>query len=355
MLRLWFWSLLALAALMVPSPARAQPASQRIVAVGDLHGDYDAWLAIARNAGLTDAKGKWTGGNATLVQLGDVVDRGPASLKIIRHLMKLQREAPKKGGRVIALVGNHEAMMMIGDFRYVHPGEFAAFTTKQSEQVRERVYAANRQAIETAYKARNPAMTSEAIKAEWIRTTPLGQLEYQAAWAPDGELGKWAMPNPAVAKVGDTLFVHGGISSAYASIPIDELNRRVAAALKAQDGSPTAIIGHPQGPLWYRGLISRGDGDEATVAPIPQNETVALTIDQEIDLVLKSYGVKRIVVGHTPSRDGIISALNGRLWRADSAISRAYGGTLSFLEIIGDRVTAHKVPRPPGAAWGQAQ
>lgn len=353
--RLWFWSLIALIALLAPAAARSQPATQRIVAVGDLHGDYDAWAAIARNAGLTDAKGKWAGGNAIVVQLGDVVDRGPDSLKIIRHLMKLQREAPKKGGRVIALIGNHEAMMMTGDFRYVHPGELAAFTTGQSAQVRDRVYEANRTAIEAAYKARNPAMTPEAIKAEWIKTTPLGRLEYQAAWAPDGELGKWALANPAVVKLGDTLFVHGGISAAYAAMPIAEINRQVAAALRAQDQSPTAIIANPQGPLWYRGLIFRGDGDAATVAPIPQNETVALTIDQEIDLALKSHGVKRIVVGHTPSREGIISALNGRLWRADSAISRAYGGTLSYLEIAGDRVTAHNVPRPPGKSWGQAQ
>ena len=95
MLRLWFWSLIALAILLAPAPLHPQKVAPRIIAVGDLHGDYDAWAVIARHAGLTDAKGKWAGGNATLVQLGDVVDRGPDSLKIIRHLMKLQREAPK--------------------------------------------------------------------------------------------------------------------------------------------------------------------------------------------------------------------------------------------------------------------
>ncbi|HXG80742.1 MAG TPA: hypothetical protein VNJ05_02970, partial [Sphingomicrobium sp.] len=130
-----------------------------------------------------------------------------------------------------------------------------------------------------------------------------------------------------------------------------EINRQVAAALKAQDQSPTAIINHPQGPLWYRGLISRGDGDEATLAPIPPGATAPLTIDQEIDLVLKNYGVKRIVVGHTPSLQGIVSGANGKLWRADSANSRAYGGKPSYLEIVGDRVTVHSVPRPAGAAW----
>jgi hypothetical protein len=195
-------------------------------------------------------------------------------------------------------------------------------------------------------------MSAEAIKDEWMRSMPLGKIEYQLAWRPEGDLGKWAIANPAVVKLGDTLFVHGGISAAFANLPLGEINRLAAAALKARDASPTAIINHPQGPLWYRGLISRGDGDEATLAPIPQGSAAALTIDQEIDLVLKNYGVARIAVAHTPAREGIIAAAGGKLWRVDSGISRAYGGTPAYLEIIGDKVTAHNVPRPAGREWG---
>ena len=164
----WFWLLFAFAAIIAPADARAEPAPQRIVAIGDLHGDHDAWRAIARAAGLINAKGKWSGGNATLVQMGDVVDRGPDSLKIIRDLMSLQREAPKRGGKVIVLLGNHEAMMMTGDMRYVHPGEFAAFTTRDSRARRERVYEANKAAIEAAYQQREPALTPAKIKDAWL-------------------------------------------------------------------------------------------------------------------------------------------------------------------------------------------
>jgi hypothetical protein len=135
-------------------------------------------------------------------------------------------------------------------------------------------------------------------------------------------------------------------------MPVDEINRQAAAALRAQDASQTAIINNPQGPLWYRGLIVRNDGDPATVAPVPPGATAPLTIEQEIDLALTTFGVKRIVVAHTPSRQGIISAAGGKLWRADSAISRAYGGTPAYLEILGDRVTTHNVPRPAGKGWG---
>jgi hypothetical protein len=352
MLRLWIWPLLLFAAVLVPGAIQAKPASPRIVAVGDLHGDYDAWAAIARAAGLTDAKGRWTGGTAVLVQMGDVADRGPDSLKIIRQLMKLQREAAGRGGKVIALVGNHEAMNMTGDLRYVHPGEYRAFADRDSKARRDRVYEANRAAIETAYRTRDPKLTPEAIRDAWLKATPLGMLEHQAAWAPDGEVGKWVVGNPAVVKLDDTLFVHGGISAAYAKFSPEQINRRVADAIKARDESPTSIINDPIGPLWYRGLISRAPGDETTVAPAAAGQAVPLGIDQEIDLVLEAFHVRRIVVAHTPSMAGIVSSDKGGLWRIDSAISRAYGGKPSYLEIVGDRVVAHEVPRPPAKPWG---
>jgi hypothetical protein len=351
MLRLLVWYLMVIAAVLMPSAAVPQPAPQRIIAVGDLHGDFEAWRAIAAAAGVADAKGRWTGGNATLVQMGDVVDRGPDSLKIIHDLMKLQRDAPKRGGQVIVVLGNHEAMMMTDDMRYVHPGEFAAFADRDSKARRDRIYEANKAAVETAYRTKAPDMTAEAIRDEWLKTMPLGKIEYMLAWRPEGELGKWALANPAVVKLGDNLFVHGGISSAYASQSIEEINRQVVAALKARDASPTAIVNHPHGPLWYRGLVVRDDAEPAAVAPIPHGAAFAPTILQEIDLVLLNYGVERIVVGHTPTRGGIIEDAGGKLWRTDSAISRAYGGTLTYLEIIGDRVTAHKLPRPTSKPW----
>ncbi|MCL6699780.1 metallophosphoesterase [Sphingomonas sp. NSE70-1] len=351
MLRLLVWHLMVIAAALIPSAAVPQPAPQRIVAIGDLHGDFEAWRAIAAAAGIADAKGQWTGGNATLVQVGDVVDRGPDSLKIIQDLMRLQKEAPRRGGRVVALLGNHEAMMMTDDMRYVHPGEYAAFADRDSKGRRDRNYEINKTAIEAAYRARTPDMSAAAIKEEWMKITPLGKIEYTLAWRPDGELGRWALDNPAVVKLGDSLFVHGGISSAYASQSVEDINRKVSTALKTRNAAPTAIINDPQGPLWYRGLVVRNDSDAATVAPVPPGSTVAPTILEEIDMVLRNYGVKRIVVGHTPTREGIIEGAGGKLWRTDSAISRAYGGKLTYLEIIGDRVTAHEVPRPASKPW----
>src|SRR6478736_5846477 len=114
-------------ALLVASAATGQSVHARIVAVGDLHGDFVAWRAIATAAGLIDARGKWTGGKTIFVQTGDVADRGPDTLGILNDLMRLQREAKRSGGQVIALVGNHEAMNMTDDLRYVSAADYAAF------------------------------------------------------------------------------------------------------------------------------------------------------------------------------------------------------------------------------------
>ena len=101
---------------------------ERVIAIGDLHGDYEQYLKVMKSAGLIDKKEKWSGGQTHLVQTGDITDRGPDSRKIIDHLVKLSKQAKKAGGYVHLLIGNHESMNVVGDLRYVAPGEFAAFT-----------------------------------------------------------------------------------------------------------------------------------------------------------------------------------------------------------------------------------
>ena len=335
------WSRFAALALLVATGARADvaalpatpPTPRRIVAVGDLHGDFAAWSAIAKAAGLTDAKGHWAGGRTIFVQTGDVVDRGPDSLAIIHNLQSLQREAPRSGGRVIALVGNHEAMNMTGDLRYVSAGDYTAFADAKSAARRERFFADHKALLEADAKERDPLLSAAAIHDAFIKATPLGQIEHQAAWAPTGAIGKWVLANDAVVVVAGTLFVHGGISPKYASLAPAEINRRVRVALGDIDISDAAIINDELGPLWYRGLIMPGTAKAATP-------------EQQLMLVLKGFGVARMVVGHTPIVSGISIRFGGRLVDIDTGISNVYGGKLSYLEIIGDTVSAHDVPRP---------
>ena len=339
--------LLALVALHPASLLAAPPQPGRIVAVGDLHGDYDAWLRIVRGAGLIDARGRWAGGRTTLVQLGDVTDREPDSLKIIRNLQQLQKQAPRKGGRVVVVLGNHEAMNLVGDNRYTTAGEYAAFANSQSAALRDRLYEANRAAVEAAVRAQNPKATSEQIRAAWMAQHPLGWAEHMLAWSPSGELGRWATANPAVVKIGDTLFVHGGLSAEYAPLGITEINRRVAAAMAKADDTPTSILFDPLGPLWYRGLATRDPRADPDAAKAGSAIKPRLPIDQELAAVLTATGARRIVIAHTPILSGISITYGGRLVRIDTGISRYYGGPLSWLEIIGDQVIPHTVPRSP--------
>jgi len=330
----------ALASPQAGTAASAAPA--RIVAVGDLHGDFSAWMDIARGAGLVDAANHWAGGRTILVQLGDITDRGPDSLKIIRSLQQLQTEAPRTGGRVVVILGNHEAMNLLGDYRYTTPGEYASFTDNRSVARREQYYMRIRRQMEATARATSPNASPSQVRQAWLAKTPLGWVEHQLAWSPRGELGQWATRNPAIAKVGNTLFVHGGISAEYSKLPLDEVNRRVAAAMRSAQGGPGSMLEDPLGPLWYRGLAG-ADPDAAAVRAAMRSP--ALPPDQEITAVLAAYGAKRLVIGHTPSLAGIVVSPDGRLARIDTGISRYYGGPLTWLEIVGDRMIPHTVRR----------
>jgi hypothetical protein len=238
-------------------------------------------------------------------------------------------------------------MNVTGDLRYVHPGEFAAFVDKRSASRRSNFYAANRPVIEGAYKQQDTKLTSDEIRRAWIESTPLGRVEHRAAWHPKGRIGRWIIDNPAVAMLDGTLFVHGGLSVDYAAVPLAEINRRAAAALKARATTIDAIINDPRGPLWYRGLVTRAP-DPETPADTPP-AALSPPIEEELAAALQGHGAQRMVIGHTPSLNGILVLHAGRLVRIDTGISRHYGGKLSYLEIANGTAVPHVVARPAGA------
>ena len=317
------FALLVLAACLPGQPLDAQTGEQRIVAVGDLHGDYEAWSDIAKAAGISKDGKRWSGGTTVLVQMGDITDRGPDSLKIIRDLQRLAKEAPRKGGRVEVLLGNHEAMNVIGDLRYVDPGEYAAFATRNSEQLRRRLWQAIAPERIASARVDDPEASEEGVRDRWFALTPLGLIEHRQAWSPGGELAQWAAARPAVLMIGETLFAHGGLSLETSVEPIDTINARHAAALSPGDAVDRSILESQLGPLWYRGNVV--GAPEQGVRPVPEGE---------FEAVLANFGAKRLVVAHTPALKGISAERDSRLLRIDTGISRAYGGPASFLEII---------------------
>jgi calcineurin-like phosphoesterase family protein len=337
--RAWLATVLALAV-----PATASPL-HRIVAVGDLHGDFSAWQDILRSASLIDNKGHWSGGDTILVQTGDSVDRGPNSREIIEDLMRLQKEAARAHGQLIAMVGNHEAMNLTGDLRYVSAADYAGYADRRSASRRENVYNSNKTAIEMAYREKDPQMSGDAIKKAWFEAFPLGRIEHQIAWSDRGDIGRWVARNPVVVLLDGTLFVHGGISPTYLDLSVAAINARAIAELTARNTDPTAITNQQQGPLWYRGLaqpLESADG-ETHVARTPAQ--IQPAGEDQLNALLSAFGAKRIVVGHTPILSGIAFFQDGKLICIDTGISAAYGGTLSYLDIVDGTPVPHAVAR----------
>jgi hypothetical protein len=337
----WLATLLALLVSATASPL------QRIVAVGDLHGDFSAWRDVLRSAGLVDNKGHWSGGDTILIQTGDAVDRGPNSREIIEDLMRLQKEAARAHGQLIAMVGNHEAMNLTGDLRYVSAADYAGYADRRSASRRENVFNSNKVAIETAYREKDPQTSNEAIKKAWFEAYPLGRIEHQIAWSDQGDIGRWVVKNPVVVLLDGTLFVHGGISPAYLNLSVAEINARAAAALTARNTDPAAIINDAQGVLWYRGLaqpLASASG-ETHVARTPAQ--IQPAGEDQLNALLSAYGATRIVVGHTPILSGIALFQDGKLICIDTGISAVYGGTVSYLDIVDGTPVPHAVARSP--------
>ena len=187
---------------------------ERIVAVGDVHGDHDQFLKTLLAAKVINEDARWIGGRTHLVQTGDLFDRGPDSRKAMDLLMRLEVEARKAGGYVHCLAGNHEEMILRGDWRYVHPGEVQAFG---------------------------------------------GNVKYKAAVSRGGIYGKWIRQHNGVIKINNMLFLHGGLGGRYATMSLDQLNEGIRRGLNTGAG----MARDSNGPLWHRALAQ---GDDASVS-----------------------------------------------------------------------------------------
>jgi hypothetical protein len=278
----------------------------RIVAVGDVHGDYDNFVTVLRDTGVVDRKGRWVGGKTHLVQVGDVVDRAAGSRKVMDLLMTLEKQAQKAGGYVHALIGNHEAMNVYGDLRYVTPEEFAAYRDSNSEQVRETFWEEH---IKELKKSSPGAKIDDAYRKKWEAQHPLGFFEHRFQFGANGTYGKWIRSHNTVIKINDILFLHGGISPKYAATGLRAINDRVREELGDFNKLEGGMVIDPEGPLWYRGMAQE-DGDE---------------LHKQVDTVLSSYGVKRIVIGHTHLPGVMLPRDQGRVIDIAVGASKTFG------------------------------
>jgi Calcineurin-like phosphoesterase len=323
--------------------AMAAPAeTKRVVAIGDIHGDFDAFAGILQRTHLVDSMLRWIGADATLVQPGDFLDRGPKARQVMDLLMSLQKSAPRQGGKVIVLMGNHEAMNLYGDLRYLTSNDYAAFAIDRGAA--------------RAHKVDYPGK-------------PAGFAERCEAFSPNGQYGSWIRTLPAIVQIDDSIFLHGGISPELAGSSIDKINASIASEIRSFDAFKQYMVDHSlvkpcstqdelmaaaqkaapkakgkdaemlqgylalgswlsineKGPLWFRGY---GQWTDAEGAP-------------QIQKLVEAFGNARFVVAHTIQPGRIASRFDGKVYLIDTGMLTGYvpGGRASALNIQDGKIT----------------
>ncbi len=291
---------------------------ERIVAIGDVHGAYLRFVANLRATGLVDRKLAWTGGRAHLVQTGDVLDRGADSRRVMDLLIKLETEADQAGGKIHALIGNHEFWNVVGELGYVSPEEFAAFDGPRDRELR-------------AGRGGGAGVP--------------GFFAHREAFSAQGAYGTWIRRHNAAVKINGILFVHGGITPALAELGLAEINRRVRAELDAPGEEWKQGLGYAdEGPLMTRRYSDENlsPGEEERLIP-------------EIEAVLSKLSASAMVIGHTVTFGVITPRFERRAILIDVGMLEVYlGGHQAALSIAGGRFYAvhekQKVELPLGLA-----
>jgi hypothetical protein len=369
----------ALVVLCLALPCAAQP---RIVAVDDIHGACTEFVAFLQQIKTIDDHQHWVGGTTTLVQTGDVPDRGAQTRAAFDLLMELERQAPDQGGKAAALLGNHEVMTIQGDLRYVSSGDYEPFATPQSAERREREYRDWRKFVAAHDHGQNLNIPKDEVEArtKWMAEHPLGFFERRDAFGPEGVYGRWLRAHEAMAKTGDGSFMHGGLNPDLPSLDIAELNRRIhheiasfdllwkslsekviiwkymtmsEATLRVQEewaaielrgqvddqeaalnmltllGLPRWFVNFRDSPLWYRGLA------------LQLEETIKASVESGLD----ELNVRYLVAGYTVRRKfEILSRFDNRVFLIDTGmLKEVYGGRASAPEILDGQFTATTV------------
>jgi hypothetical protein len=346
-----------------------------VVAIADVHGDFDDFVAILQHTGLIDKQNHWTGGKTTFVQVGDMLDRGPKPREVMDLMMALEKEAAQAGGGVVSLLGNHEMMNIMGDLRYVTLVNYASFADTNSEKRQKAAYEEY-----VKWKDSHASLVAEfhqpmeLTEAEWMARHPAGFIEQREAFGPEGKYGVWLRGHAAVAEIEGIIFLHGGIHPDLAKMKPDAMNRKIHDEIKEFDATKQYLLNEKlilpffslqeitnvlqaevvaeqksrvpanaelqtrivaflkfqdwlsvrvDGPLWFRGYDHWSE-EEGT----PQ-----------VSKLLEAYKATHLVVGHTPQKGGRIQLrFDNKVFLIDTGMLSSYypGGRASALEICGN-------------------
>ena len=338
---------------------------KKIIAVGDLHGDYDHFVLILKNpkVGLVDDNLHWTGGKTHLVQIGDVMDRGDQAKEIFDLLMRLEKEAEAAGGKVHVLLGNHEEVTItgisLGYPDYVSTRQFVSFLPDKFRKSREKEFLSRLPAEE---RARVQALggdidTNPRLRDFWDvalsgvkkKNDPMAALAYIENF--NRTYGKWLLKKNVIIKINDIIFTHGGVNPEFSKWKLKDINDLFRLELAAHARNPVKpllggqpftprLVYNPQSPLWYR-----------------QDEVAS---QSEIEEILARLGADRMVVGHNFLGSGGASPIilqqdnvaqfENKVWMIDTGIGYAdLGGILYALIIEEGNFDFFSSPAEPAA------
>ncbi|AUP79112.1 metallophosphoesterase [Flavivirga eckloniae] len=257
-------------------PKDVHPPQDNIFVTSDIEGNFNTFYSMLIGNKVMDSNFNWIYGKGHLVICGDMFDRGTEILPCLWLLYKLEQQAKKNGGDVHYILGNHDVMNLYLDIRYVKD------------------------------KYMKLARLVSGINDD-------DQAAYAFLMSDANELVKWIKTKNAIEKIGDNLFIHGGVSEKLIAtgLSISEINDIVRKNIRKnlmkypeEDEQANLIFGR-EGPFWYRGLIK---GYKKYYSKI---ETSGL------DALLNYFDVKHIIIGHTIVDRQVTSDFNGKVIRVD--------------------------------------
>jgi len=259
-------------------PVRVDGVS-RIMAVSDLHGEYDEFCDFLQHSDVIDDKLQWIWGEGHLVIVGDVFDRGDQVTECLWLIHQLEWQAREAGGAVHMLLGNHETIALRGDERYVN----------------------------------------EKYLNGIVKSVGGEDYEYRRLFTPNMELGRWLRSKNAAMVINDILFVHGGISPELMrrKLSLEAINDAAREGIEYLKGDTTMpelpkLMHGSLGPMWYRGFQYGLEG------------RYPLIESAQLDSVLAFYGATVSVGGHS-ELDSVMSMHDGRTYFIDVPVDEIHG------------------------------
>jgi Calcineurin-like phosphoesterase len=228
----------------------------KLIAISDIEGNFDGFVSFLMANKVIDSTYNWIFDKGHLVLNGDLVDRGSNVTQVLWLVYKLEDQAKTKGGKVHYILGNHEVMNMEGNASY----------------------------NKSKYKKVAQLISKEEDISDAVRFM----------YSQNSELGKWLQHKNVIEKIGNYVFVHGGLSPKILDydISISEINDLARKywlknfTKDTMNQNVEEFIVGKEGVYWFRGLAI-------------ETENYSKVISTELDKILEQYNATKIIFGHT--------------------------------------------------------